>query len=51
LNQKWTITGSLQFGSAAKVVNRDANSETTGTIPTIYDRWSPLPVSEKWDIW
>ena len=51
LNQKWTITGALQFGGAAKVVNRDGNSETTGTIPTIYDRWSPLPRSETWDIW
>jgi hypothetical protein len=51
LNQRWTITGPLQFGNAAKVVNRDWNSETNGTIPTIYDRWSPLPVSEKWDIW
>ncbi|HZY08638.1 MAG TPA: hypothetical protein VFE69_12865 [Ilumatobacteraceae bacterium] len=32
-------------------MHRDGNSETTGTIPTIYDRWSPLPRSETWDIW
>jgi Ricin-type beta-trefoil lectin domain len=48
-NQRWMITGPLQFGTASKVVRRYTNGN--GTNPVIHDRLSPVPVSEKWDRW
>jgi hypothetical protein len=49
LNQTWNITGPLQFGTTAKVLDR--NSEANGTVPVMFDRWSPMLRSQKWDIY
>jgi hypothetical protein len=49
VNQRWNITGPLQFGTSAKIMNR--LSETNGTVPVMFGRLSVEPASENWDIY